>query len=161
MTLVGGSAFKDARSYFEETSKYYALQANLPNNYVKQADLQSLSTGYNASAYKLASLDGQLDELNDNVLVIKADVSSMLRHFGVVRNGSAKILNNTDRFRQVLEEVSDLEHLLQPIFDRLTHISEIYISSSLKLFSANLGRCGHLAFIYSVISDACFFVASR
>lgn len=151
----------DTSLYLNDASQRYAAQADLPANSGIRADLQALSSDYLTASNKVTAIHSQLDTLKIHLRIIDTDVLSMMRHITVIQNGAREVFTNVDNFKQTLGSVANITALIQPALDRFPQVISVFVSRSLRVFKANFGQCGHLAFIYSVIGDVCFFAATR
>lgn len=160
-TKSGGATLNNQSHYFNNVSRYYDQQSKFSTNIDLHPHLMSLSSNYKIISNKLTESDRLWSSIKTNRQVIHTDVSSMINHFTSLQEKSNDLLNNINMLRQRLGNTSDVEQIFQITIDRFMAVGEVFVERSMSVLRTNFGRCGHIAFIYSVISQVCFFAATR
>lgn len=139
----------------------FTESADETSNQGVKAEYNSLADQCTEISRKLSALDDQLDDLQDILRMIATDVGNMIGHYNTSHIEISSMIENLENMSSELRNYDDNEALSSPLLERLQLVESVFEKRSLKVLRANLGRCGHIAYIYNVLAYLCYFTAVR
>lgn len=93
--------------------------------------------------------------------ILRVDIEKMIEYYNGSQNSLREAIAGMDELAMDLKNFQDEQAISQHLLDRLTEVVDVFEPISLAVLLSNLGKCGHLAYMYKTISYICYFTAVR